>query len=50
MNFVLPSACDGMTCRQLIRTWVREVEVADAVYEASAEAISEACSLQVHPQ
>lgn len=38
-----------MTCRQLIRTWVREVEVADAVYEASAEAISKACSLQVNP-
>lgn len=37
----------GRTCRQLISTWVREVEVADAVYEASADAISKACSLEV---
>lgn len=50
INFSLPDACDEMACRELIRTWVREVEVADAVYEASAEAISKACSLQVQPQ
>ncbi|KAK9850115.1 hypothetical protein WJX84_010104, partial [Apatococcus fuscideae] len=41
-----PPEGDAVHDMQLISTWVREVEVADAVYEASADAISKACSLE----
>ncbi|KAK9824902.1 hypothetical protein WJX74_004800 [Apatococcus lobatus] len=41
-----PPEGDVINDKQLIKTWVREVEVADAVYEESTEAISKACSLE----